>query len=95
MNFLFLKFCFQESGHYEGVFMEMEISCLTRTGPGIKNCSVYMVYLQGMSHQFEVNVIYPRFSKAITLNCSSFVYYSWESLFSQNILKGLRDRPGL
>ena len=75
--------------------MEMEISCLTRTGPGIKNCSVYMVYLQGMCHQFEVNVIYPRFSKAITLNCSTFVYYSWETLFSQNIQKGLRDRPGL
>ena len=37
--------------------MEMEISCLTRTGPGIKNCSVYMVYLQGMSHQLEINVV--------------------------------------
>ena len=37
--------------------MEMEISCLTRTGPGIKNCSVYMVYLQGMFHQFEINAI--------------------------------------
>ena len=37
--------------------MEMEITCLTRTGPGIKNCSVYMVYLQEISHQFEINVI--------------------------------------
>ena len=37
--------------------MEMEISCQTRTGPGSKNCSVYMVYLQGMYHQFEINVI--------------------------------------
>ena len=37
--------------------MKMEISCFTRTGPEIKNCSVYMVYLQGMSHQFEINVI--------------------------------------
>ena len=36
-----------------------------------------------------------RFSKAMTLNCSSFVYYSWKSLFLHNILKGLRDRPVL
>ena len=48
--------------------MEMEISCLTRTGPGIKNCSVYMVYvymvyLQGMSHQFEINVINSFYNK--------------------------------
>ena len=35
----------------------MEISCLTRTGPGSKIVSVYMVYLQGMSHEFEINVI--------------------------------------
>ena len=31
----------------------------------------------------------------MTINCSSFVYYSWKSLFLQNILKGLRDRPVL
>ena len=37
--------------------MEMEISCYTRTSREIKNCSVYMVYLQGMSHQFEINAI--------------------------------------
>ena len=43
--------------------MEMEISCLSRTGPGIKNCSVYMVYLQGMSHQFEINVINAFYNK--------------------------------
>ena len=43
--------------------MEMEITCLTRTGPGIKNCSVYMVYLQGMSHQFEINVINAFYNK--------------------------------
>ena len=36
--------------------MEMEISCPTRTGPGSKIVSVYMVYLQRMSHQFEINV---------------------------------------
>ena len=27
-----------------------------------------------------------RFSKAMTLNCSNFVYYSWKSLFLQKIL---------
>ena len=37
--------------------MEIEISCLARTGRGIKNCSAYTVYLHGMSHQFEINVI--------------------------------------
>ena len=37
-------------------------------------------------------VLYLRFSKAITLNCSSFVYYIWKSLFLENILKGLKDR---
>ena len=37
-------------------------------------------------------VFYLRFSKAMTLSCSSFVYYSWKSLFLQNILKGLKDR---
>ena len=43
--------------------MEMEISCLTHTGSGIKNCFVYMVYLQGMSHQFEINVINAFYNK--------------------------------
>ena len=43
--------------------MEMEVICLTRTGPGIKNCSVYMVYLQGMSHQFQINVINAFYNK--------------------------------
>ena len=35
--------------------MEMEISCLTRTGGGSKVVSVYMVCLQGISHQSEIN----------------------------------------
>ena len=35
----------------------MEISCPTRTGPVSKIVSVYMVYLQGMSHQYEINVV--------------------------------------
>ena len=37
--------------------MDMEISCLTRTRQGSKIVSVYMVYLQGMSHKFEICVI--------------------------------------
>ena len=50
VKLLFLKLYYQLSGHYEGVYVEMEINCLTRS------ClvSVYMVYLQGMSHQFEM-----------------------------------------
>ena len=43
--------------------MEMEISCLTDTGRGSKIVSVYMVYLQGMSHQFEINVINAFYNK--------------------------------
>ena len=43
--------------------METEISCLTRTGPGSKIVPVYMVYLQGMSHQFEINVINALYNK--------------------------------
>ena len=43
--------------------MEMEISCLIRTGPESKIVSVYMVYLQGMSHQFEINVINAFYNK--------------------------------
>ena len=43
--------------------MDMEISCLTRTGPGVRNGSVYMVYLQGMSHQFAINVINAFYNK--------------------------------
>ena len=35
--------------------MEMEISCLTRSGGRSKIISVYMVHLQGISHQFEIN----------------------------------------
>ena len=35
--------------------MEIEISCLTRSGGGSKIISVYMVHLQGISHQFEIN----------------------------------------
>ena len=36
--------------------MDMEISYLTRTGLGSKTVSVYIVYLQEISHQFEINV---------------------------------------
>ena len=43
--------------------MKIEISCLTRNGLGIKNCFCYMVYLQGMPHQFEINVINAFYSK--------------------------------
>ena len=43
--------------------MKMEISCLTRTGPGIKNCFCYMVYLLGMPYQFEKNVINAFYNK--------------------------------
>ena len=38
VKLLLLKFCYEKSGHKEGVYMEIEISCLTRTGPGINNC---------------------------------------------------------
>ena len=38
VKLLFLKFCYQKSGHQEGIYMEIEIRCLIRTGPGIKNC---------------------------------------------------------
>ena len=41
----------------------MEISCFTHTGPGTKNCFCYMVYLQGMPHQFEINVINAFYNK--------------------------------
>ena len=34
---------------------------------------------------WEMQVFYLNFSKAMTLHCSSFVYYSWKSLFLQNI----------
>ena len=43
--------------------MEMEISCLTPTGPGIKNVCALMVYLQGMSYQSEINVINAFYNK--------------------------------
>ena len=43
--------------------MEMEINCPIRIGPGIKNCSVYMVYLQRMSHQIEIYVINTFYNK--------------------------------
>ena len=32
-------------------------------------------------------LFYLSFKKTMTLNCSSFVYYSWKNLFLQNILK--------
>ena len=47
--------------------MEMEISCLTVLARGSKIVSVYMVYLQGISHQFEMDVIdafYNKFLKS-------------------------------
>ena len=47
--------------------MEMEISCLTVLARGSKIVSVYMVYLQGISHQFEIDVIdafYNKFLKS-------------------------------
>ena len=40
-----------------------------------------------MSCSFLCQVFYLSFSKAMTLNCSSLVYYSWKGLFLQNILK--------
>ena len=43
--------------------MEMEASCLSRTGPGSKVVSVYIVYLQEMCHQFEINVINAFYNK--------------------------------
>ena len=36
---------------------------------------------------FCYQVFFLSFSKAMALDCSSFVYYSWRSLFLQNILK--------
>ena len=45
----------------------MEISCLTVLARGSKIVSVYMVYLQGISHQFEIDVIdafYNKFLKS-------------------------------
>ena len=45
------------------VYMEMEISCLTVLARGSKIVSVYMVYLQGISHQFEMNVINAFYNK--------------------------------
>ena len=54
MKLLLLEFCYQKSEYLVGVYMEMEISYLTRTDRGIKHC--YMVYLQGMSHRFEIDV---------------------------------------
>ena len=35
----------------------------------------------------KYQVLYLGFSNAMTLNCSSFVYYSWKSLFLHDILK--------
>ena len=43
--------------------MEMEISCLTRTGPGIKNCFCLHGIFTGMSNQFEINVINAFYNK--------------------------------
>ena len=43
--------------------MEMEISCLTVLARGSKIVSVYMVYLQGISHQFEISVINAFYNK--------------------------------
>ena len=54
MKLLFLEFCYQKSEYLVGVYMEMEINYLIRTGRGIKHC--FMVYLQGMSHKIEINV---------------------------------------
>ena len=38
-------------------------------------------------HNWEMSSALSKFSKAMTLSCSSFVYYSWKSLFLHNILK--------
>ena len=43
--------------------MEMEISCLTVLARGSKIVSVYMVYLQIISHQFEIDVINALYDK--------------------------------
>ena len=43
--------------------MEMEISCLTILTRESEIVSVYMVYLQGISHQFEISVINAFYNK--------------------------------
>ena len=44
VKLLFLKFCYQD------VYMEMEISCLTRTGPGTKTCfCLYGIFIGNVS----------------------------------------------
>ena len=43
--------------------MEMEISCLTILTRESEIVSVYMVYLQGISHQFEIDVINAFYNK--------------------------------
>ena len=43
--------------------MQMEISCLTVLARGSKIVSVYMVYLQIISHQFEIDVINALYNK--------------------------------
>ena len=56
------------------VFILKKISCKKRVA-GWTSCS------------FLYQVFYLCFSKTMTLNRSSFAYYSWKSLFLQNILK--------
>ena len=43
--------------------MKMEISCLTVLARGSKIVSVYMVYLQIISHQFEIDVMNALYNK--------------------------------
>ena len=43
--------------------MEMKISCLTVVARESEIVSVYIVYLQGISHQFEIDVINGFYSK--------------------------------
>ena len=40
-----------------------DVSCLTVLARGSKIVSVYMVYLQGISHQFEIDVINAFYNK--------------------------------
>ena len=63
VKLLLLKFCYQKSKHQEGIYMKVEISCLTVLARGSKIVSVYMVYLQGISHQFEISVINAFYNK--------------------------------
>ena len=57
--------------------MEIEISCLPRAGRGTKSCfCLQYIFLQGMSHQFEVNVIIAFYNKFWN-QFGKFFKHSW------------------